>query len=384
MKNFFFQHHKSFPYVSLPYLFIVTVIAVSLQGTAFAKSLNLENKIKGITVAPIEDRRLGEVGYGTEPCNQALEEIEEVGADWISLTPYGRMDNLQSTDILFDFEIPFEENVERIKRTAQHAKALGLEVALIPHLHVMTGEWRGEIEMKSDAEFLEWFKAYDSYVLRWAQEAEKMGASLFSIGVEFKSTSNLYQDRWKQTIELVRTAYSGPITYSANWDEVETVGFWDELDAVGINAFWPLAEKPDDGYSVIAKKSQQIAKKLEQYYVNWGKPILFTEFGVKSATDAALAPWEWPEHCNDLVYDEYYQASAYSAVFEVITKNPWFLGMFIWKYFSDPYDETQEDRAGFTPKYKLAEKVLSFWYNTDWSVIPQPAQYMQAIEVNLL
>jgi hypothetical protein len=346
--------------------FLTGLIVLFFSLPAAALPMSFPDNVRGVTFAPIEELRLGDVGYGTEPSEQALVEIAKTGATWISLTPFGRMDNLETPVIKDYFEIMAKENDARIQKTAAFARSLGLKVALIPHIWVETGEWRGEIEMKSDAEFEAWFQEYDRYVLHWAEQAEKMGASLFSIGVEFRSTTNLYEERWRQTIALVRSIYSGPITYSANWDEVETVPFWDALDAIGINAFWPLADKPGDGYEVMLTKSSEIAEGLERYYSEWMRPVVFTEFGVKSAADSALAPWEWPEHCNSLSYDEDYQAEAYAAVFEVMTANPWFLGAFIWKYFSDPYDETQETRAGFTPKYKSAERMLTKWYRADW------------------
>ena len=57
------------------------------------------NRINGITLAPIEDGRLGDVGYGSASCAMAVAQIAEIGANWISITPFGRMDDLESTDI---------------------------------------------------------------------------------------------------------------------------------------------------------------------------------------------------------------------------------------------------------------------------------------------
>jgi hypothetical protein len=324
--------------------------------------------IRGITLAPIEEMRLGPVGYGSEPCREALLEIAALGATWISLTPFGRMDDLDSVEILHDFEIPFSRNVELMRRTAADAHALGLKIALIPHVYVMSGKWRGEIDLGGDARFGDWFAQYSDFVLAYAALAEELGAELFSIGVEFKSSSNFYDEQWRAIIERVRLVYSGLLTYSANWDEVEQVTFWDDLDLIGINAFWPLASRPGADWREMSDKAMQIGEELEDFALGWSRPIVFTEFGVKSARDAALAPWEWPEHCENLVYDETYQADAYLAMLGALTSKPWFKGMFIWKYFSDPYDNTQEERTGFSPRSKIAEEVLSSWYSCDWEL----------------
>jgi hypothetical protein len=203
--------------------------------------------------------------------------------------------------------------------------------------------------------------------VRYAVLAREIKADLFSVGVEFKSTTNYQPERWRETIQLVRQVYRGPLTYSANWDEVEDVPFWDDLDLIGVNAFWPLALKPGDGMNAMAEQTRDIADRLESLFVEWQRPVVFTEFGVKSAKDAALAPWEWPEHCGGLVYDEGYQAAGYAAMFEAVMPKPWFAGLFIWKYISDPWDETQEEQTGFSPRQKSAAAVLSSWYHADWA-----------------
>lgn len=321
--------------------------------------------IRGATLAPIEDGRLGPVGYGTARCEEALEELAGLPAGWIALTPFGRMDDLDSTDILHDFEIPAKENEERIRRTARAARERGLRVALIPHLWVCSGQWRGRIDPGSEEGWAEWFEAYEGFALRFARLAAEIEADLFSVGVEFGSSTNDRADRWRELIARVRAVYPGPLTYSANWDEAEWVPFWDDLDAIGVNAFWPLAACPGERHEAMLARAREVASGLAVLSLHFDRPVIFTEFGVKSATDAALAPWEWPEHCDGLAYDEAYQAEAYDAVLEVFWDRPWFGGLFVWKYFSDPWDETQEPAAGFGVRGKAAEQVLSRWYRAD-------------------
>ncbi|NLN61579.1 MAG: hypothetical protein GX146_01690 [Myxococcales bacterium] len=336
----------------------------ALANTLPAHALTAPSpRINGITIAPIEDSQLGFVGYGSPRCKMAIDELPHLGANWVSLTPFGRMENLEDTFIIHDFEIPVAQNEQYIRDTARWAQQRGLRVALIPHLYVMSGQWRGDIDFPKAAQWATWFAAYKQYLLRWAAVARDISADLFSIGVEFKSSSNYHEETWRQLIAEVRRVYPGPLTYSANWDEVEQVPFWDALDHIGINAFWPLARKPGDGYAIIRAITEMLADELEALSVFYGKPILFTEMGIKSATDAALAPWEWPEHLSGMRYDEAYQAMAYDAFFDAMRPRSWFSGLFIWKYFADPFDETQEALTGFTPRAKAAEAVLSrhFW-----------------------
>ena len=342
---------------------ITLAIAVA---AALAPSTGRAAQIRGVTLAPIEDGMLGPVGYGSARCEIAVEEIATLGATWISITPFGRMDDLRSIEIEPDFEIPVARNEELIRKTAAMAKAAGLRVAIIPHVYVMSGEWRGEIDPGPPEAWDAWFASYTDFVLGFAMLAEEVGAELFSIGVEFKSSSNWREAQWRELIGAVRRVYTGDLTYSANWDEVEEVPFWDALDAIGVNAFWPLAKKPGDGYEAMRGTARRVADGLEGLSLYRDRPVLFTEMGVKSAADSALAPWEWPEHCGEMRYDEAYQADAYDAVLAELAPRPWFAGLFIWKYFSDPYDETQEVRAGFSPRGKLAEERLASWYGRPW------------------
>jgi len=343
---------------------------VSGEETLFSIPTTHSDRVRGITIAPIEDRRLGQVGYGSARIEETGVELSYLGANWISLTPFGRMDNLESVDILPDFEIPIEQNEALLRKTVQMARRQGMKVAIVPHIYVMSGEWRGEIALANENDFEQWFANYENFVLRFAELAEETGAEMLSIGVEFKSTTNARGTRWRQLIHRVRSHYSGSLTYSANWDEVDDVEFWDLLDIIGINAFWPLARRPGDGYEEMMDRSEAIAAYLEGLALYWNRPIVFTEFGIKTATDSALAPGEWPENCRDLHYDEADQAAASRAVLSTMASQPWFEGLFIWKYFSDPFDETQELNTGFSPRAKMAESVLFEWFQKPWNGTP--------------
>ena len=325
--------------------------------------------IRGLTIAPIEDGRYPGTGYGTAACQEALGHASDIGATWVSITPFGRMEDLEDTTVLHDFEIPANENEARIERTIADARARGLRVALIPHVYVMSGEWRGQIDPGYDEAWERWFTSYEEYLLRYARLAQRNGVELLSVGVEFKSSTNYRPERWRELIGKVREVYSGLLTYSSNWDEVDQVPFWDALDLIGVNAFWPLADEPSDGYDVMRQHAAEIALELESLYYHFARPVVLTEMGVKSAADSALAPWEWPEDCTGLDYDEGYQAEAYDALIGTLSREPWFYGLFVWKYFSDLHDDTQEKPTGFTPYGKRAEGVLSDWFFESWDGI---------------
>ena len=62
----------------------------------------------------------------------------------------------------------------------------------------------------------------------------------------------LIKKQWVQLINKTRTIYKGQLTYAANYDNYHEVDFWEHLDFIGINAYFPLrspTEKlPDADY----------------------------------------------------------------------------------------------------------------------------------------
>ena len=45
---------------------------------------------------------------------------------------------------------------------------------------------------------------------------------------------------------------------------------------------------------------------------------------------------------------------------------PWFAGFFVWRLYSDPDDISQEAEFGFSPRGKLAERVLRDAFRAHW------------------
>jgi hypothetical protein len=198
-------------------------------------------------------------------------------------------------------------------------------------------------------------------VLAWARVAEEARADLFSVGVELKSSSAT-RGEWFDTIASVRAVYHGPLTYSANWDEADTVLFWDRLDLLGIQAFYPLAEREGDGLDALRRAAVRRADALERQVLRQDQPLLFSEFGYTARPDPTLRPWEWPEDHPGAAVDPRAQAVAYRALLEAFAGRRWFAGAFVWRYYANPMDSSQEPAWGFSPRGREAEEVLREFY----------------------
>ena len=318
--------------------------------------------MRGATLGPIESTQHPGVGYGTEASAAALDELVALGCNWVSFTPFGRQWDLDETDIRMDFEAPFSANRESVRRVIAQAHARGLKVLLIPHLWVDMGGWRGEIAHPDDASWGRWFAAYGRFVTAWARVAEESHAEMLSVGVEMVSSSGS-RGEWFDVIAAVRRVYHGMLTYSANWDEEAHVLFWDRLDVVGIQAFYPLAEHPNASLDELRRAAVARADRLETWARREGRSVMFTEFGYTARTDPTLRPWEWPDTMTDVHVDAHAQALGYRALMEAFIPRRWFAGGFVWRYYSNPMDASQEADWGFSPRGREGEVVLRQLYD---------------------
>ena len=63
-----------------------------------------------------------------------MQEAKALGANWISLTVFGRVWDTQSTGVTLDFEQPVPVNRAAVRAAIAQAHSLGLRVLLVPHL----------------------------------------------------------------------------------------------------------------------------------------------------------------------------------------------------------------------------------------------------------
>ena len=353
-------------------LFFALVLGANSANAEFTRTsafeaLGREGAIRGVTIGPIESSLERGRGYGTAYSDRLLDELQKMGVTWISLTPFGRIWSLTSTDILMDFEAPYEDNRVAVQRMIAQAHAHGMRVLVIPHLWVEMGGWRGEMNPGQGNAWPAYQKSYEHFVMAWARDAAAAGADAFSVGVECKSWSGRFAPYWRSLIAEIRSVFPGYLTYSSNWDEAENVIFWDDLDFVGINAFYPLASHngaTDAEYAEGAKRNRDNVADLAKLF---DKPILFVEVGYTTRANAAVEPWLWPDDMQNVVIDEVEQARALKAVFGAFLTEPWFAGFFVWRYYADIDDVSQEAIWGFSPHGKVAEPLLTSVFHSYWA-----------------
>ena len=293
----------------------------------------------------------------------ALDPIVELGAGWIAVIPYAFVDP-DDPVVHFDGEGQFwGERPAGVAATIVAAHERGLRVLVKPHLWVRGQGWPGEFAPDTDAGWGAFLASYHDYIARFAAVADSVGADMFSVGTEVDVVAAERPEFWRSLIADTRVVYDGPLTYAANWDAYGDIPFWDALDLMGIDAYFPLAGDPTPTAERLVAAWEPWAREIEADSRRLGRPILFTEFGYRSVDGTAGEHWELPSgrEARGMPINEGAQAAAYEALFRVWWDRPDFAGGFLWKWYAGT---PRADRVAtdFTPQGKAAEAVVARWY----------------------
>jgi hypothetical protein len=303
----------------------------------------------------------GRKGYGTKTSAKTLRELKALGAEWVSLTPFGFMRGLDEPEVHAIGDYRAGETDDRMRREIRQAKQLGLNVLLKPHLWIVDGKWRGAIAFDDEKAWHDWFDSYERWLLHYADMAEAEGVALFAIGVELRSTERALERRWRGLIRRTRKRFKGKLIYAANWDDVSNVDWWDALDYVGVQFYPPLTNELDAERSTIRSTLDERLDEIEAVSVRARRPVIFTEVGFRASKDALIRPHEWPDDPSRVPADAETQALGYRIFTEAIRSRPWVAGIYWWKWFTDP-NTTEEGPTGFSPRGKPAEAVIRASY----------------------
>ena len=288
-----------------------------------------------------------------------MAEVKRVNAGWVALIPYA-FSRDGEPQVSFDHSRQWwGEHTDGNCTLIQYAKDHGLKVMVKPHVWARGAGWVGDFNLDSEEKWKVWETDYTKYILNHAIKADSMGVELFCIGTEYRIPARERPAFWRSLIKQVREVYKGKITYASNWDNFENIIWWDDVDYIGIDAYFPLAEGSHPGLSEIMKGWDPIKQQLSLFSEKWGKPILFTEYGFQSANGAAGSHWEVDK--SESSVNPQLQADAYEATFQALENEAWWAGGFFWKWhFTSRYGRWRGTE--WTPQNKPAEEVIARWY----------------------
>ena len=282
-----------------------------------------------------------------------------IGVEWIALHPGGYQPTWNMPFVTKDDDPPDGQLRQAIRR----ARQLGLKVMVKPHVHLTkreNGAWRGQIAMADEESWQLWFAAYQRFVLHYARLAAEEQVDLFCVGTELTAAALQRPEDWRRLITQVKQHYPGPLVYAAHWENFDRIDFWDALDYIGINAYFPLSGDAPPTAAALKRRADHLADYIALLHQRTGKPVLLTEVGFKSVQGSSRAPWQWHSG-REPRPDQGEQALCYQAILEAFCPRPWFFGMYWWRWYSDLAIGGSR-HTGFTPHGKEAETTLSHWY----------------------
>lgn len=326
----------------------------------------IENKTGQVTNLFAEDDKQRGLHVFGHIDSASLPPLIKNNVEWITMVPFGDQENYDSPEVKFhhptrntflDIDTMWSEMI-------QLAHANDFKVFFKPHIWIYStssGKWRSDIFPTNEKNWETWQKSYREFILLYAKIAEKNNVEMFCIGTEFTRLAIEKSDFWEKLIEEVRSVYSGKITYAANWyNEFEKITFWDQLDFIGVQAYFPLVKNRNPSVKQISKGWKKHFSTLERVHEKFDKKILFTELGYKSTASSAIKPWEWIDYSSNLFrpVSTETQANCYEAFFKTVWKKEWFAGVHIWQWHTS--EKTGgKDNLDFTPRKKPAENIIA-------------------------
>src|SRR3989344_503227 len=203
--------------------------------------------------------------YESLDSNLSIEELQNsTNSTWISILVTQYLDSLSTTIIHpITTKTPTDKG---LINAINKAHSLGLKVSLKPHIDVGydSSTWRGYISYTNESDWKNWFSNYSQFIRHYAQIAQDNNVEMLVIGTELKGTSQRSND-WRNITNQVRNIYSGKIVYAANHDEYQNINWWDALDYIGIDSYFPLTNKYDPSVDEIKAAFEPKINNIESF-----------------------------------------------------------------------------------------------------------------------
>ena len=318
--------------------------------SGISQSIHLsDNKIRGMHV-------FGRID------SSRIQKMIPANIEHVVLVPYANQEDYNSSEISFGRRLGSRRD-SLYASYIQVCKEVGIEVIIKPHIWISSpseGKWRADIEMESEEEWQKWESQYEEFILHFAELSEQHQLAHFCIGNEYYLSTKHRPEFWISLVKKVREVYSGKLTYGANWDrEFKEITFWKELDYIGIQAYFPLADKNYPDYDEILDGWNNHLSEIDSVSKIFDRKVVFTEVGYKSTPDAARYPWGW-ENFTENIFQRIStktQAHCYQAFFEKVWAQEWMAGIMVWQWQTSDRDD--DKNHNFTPEGKPAFNELA-------------------------
>ena len=347
---------------------LLSCLGLNAQYSNFSKN----EKINGVSVR---------LPYHPILNAQMVENVKASKADWVAFVPEVVLERTTLKLQPDSLNSNWGETQKGIFKGVEMLKNAGFKVMLKPHVILSNSipnnkkikvsinkgkkrdktrgaEWRGDFKAKNEADWEIWEKEYEAYILQLAEVADSFKVDILSIGAELRESAVRRPEYWRSLVKKIREVYHGKLTYSANWDEYEKVAFWDDLDYIGVDTYFPVNTAGVPKVRKTLRNWRRISKRIKRLGQEYNRPILLTEFGYRSIEYAGRKPW-----LHDKGKDRpssQAQVNLYEAFFKSFWRKDWIVGGFLWKWYAD---ETEVKATDFSPQGKPALNVVRHWFS---------------------
>ena len=334
-------------------------ISVFLVVFAFGIKLSLGQKAGGKDQGQINGMSMVAIN-GTIDSSNVLP-LKSLGTNWAATIPFAFMPSHISPELSFDLDWQWKgERIDGVRNYIRELHAQDIAVMIKPQIWIGHGTYTGKILMESEEDWLKLEDNYRKYILAFAELANEEKAEILCIGTELKFFVQDRPNYWRELITELRKMYSGKLTYAGNWDDFDDVTFWEELDYIGVDAYFPISKKEKASLNELVNGWNPHKAKMDTVSEKFGRPILFTEYGYRSISGCAIKPWDYSEAGSQ---DEKAQECALKAFYQVFWKDENYIGGFLWKWYPNHSKAGGPKNKMFTVQNKRAENTVREAYS---------------------
>ena len=313
-----------------------------------------QNKINGVSF----------VSSRSGATQNNINSVVSLNANHAAVMPFGFISDLTSPKVNFNTERQwYGETKKGVNQYIDLLHKNKISVMLKPQIWIRGGNYTGTLEMKTDDDWIILENTYKDFITSYAKIAAKNNVDIFCIGTELEKFIANRPNYWKQLIVEIKEIYKGKLTYAANWDEYNKTPFWEALDYIGVDAYFPLSEEKEPSVETLKNGWKKWKNEMETFSIQKNRPIIFTEFGYRSVDYNAKEPWQ--SHRNDKKSNLKAQVNATKVIIEEFWKEKWFVGGYVWKWFMDHENSGGPNDNRFTPQNKPVEGIIKAHFESN-------------------
>lgn len=333
----------------IPFIFTALVILCVSNCSQFSGSEETYSAdyFKGMNIFFMNSRNV----YQPTEYDKTLDELLSAGINTVFVVTF-HYAKTETSDSIFSTEETIPEST--LCRIIEHTRSKGIEPILKPHIDLINGTPRYLCE---PADINKWVDFYRDILLQYTRVSNLYGLKKFVIGTEIDkiADSKVFRSMIRNT---VRQNFNGELLYASSFDHFISTAIWDDVDAIGVNAYLNLCRRDDCSLAELTESWNYWLNIIDRISISKGKPVYITEIGYYSRYGCAINPGDWQRR-SEINLSE--QAQAYEALLCQAYAFTNIKGIFWWQWeLNNPW---RSDSADYTPNGKPAEDVLRKYWN---------------------